>query len=380
MAFRKVLLAVSGGIDSAVAGHLLKSKGYEVIGAFMKNWDDFDELGACSGEHDWHDAQIVCRKLGIPLIQVNFVKHYWNKVFGEFLSDYENGLTPNPDILCNRYIKFDEFFNYAMNTLKVDAIATGHYARTSFGPYLENYTDQREVRLLQAFDKFKDQTFFLSQVRQNALRRTMFPIGTFLKREVKEFAQAIGLDNVANKPESTGICFIGDRNFQSFINEYIAPRLGNFVDIDTGQVVGNHNGIHCWTIGQRCRISGCLKPYYVARKDVSSNVIYVASGTDHPSLHTQDVFTGTPFWIRETAFGSVHSLTCKFRFQHTKPLVDCTIYQSNDEQVGLYVKLHEPLRAITPGQYAVFYLDEECLGAARITQPLNFENRYIEIR
>jgi len=270
-------------------------------------------------------------------------------------------LTPNPDILCNKYIKFDAFFNYCFNNLKVDAIATGHYARNSFGTFLEHYEDHEEVKLLKAFDTFKDQTLFLSYIKQESLRKTMFPIGGMEKSKIKKIARDAGLNLFAEKKESTGICFIGNRNFKNFINEYLESTPGEFVDIVTGNVVGFHDGIHQWTIGQRCRIPGCLKPYFTVAKDVKTNIIYVAAGTDHPSLFSNIVCTSEPYWIRRMEID--RNRNYEFRFQHTKPLIGCKIEQKDN---GLRIILDCPLRAITPGQYAVIYLGEECLGSARI--------------
>jgi tRNA-5-taurinomethyluridine 2-sulfurtransferase len=258
------------------------------------------------------------------------------------------------------------FFNHAIDELKCDAIATGHYAQSSFGAFLESYEDEFDVRLLQAEDCFKDQTFFLSQVPQSALRRCMFPVGTLNKHQVKEIADKIGLNKIARKKESIGICFIGDRTFQSFINEYVEVSPGNFVDIDTGKVVGTHKGLHNWTLGQRCNISGCLKPYFAYRKDQENSTIFVAAGTDHPFLWTEIFFTKDPFWIRKSPLITSNLLTCQFRFQHTKPLTNCTIYKANPAGDKLLIALEKPLRSITPGQYAVFYKDDECLGSARI--------------
>ncbi|KAL9704211.1 hypothetical protein quinque_007729 [Culex quinquefasciatus] len=366
--FRRVVVGVSGGVDSAVTAYLLKRKGFDVRAAFMKNWDLIDENGYCSGEQDWLDAQKLCRQLDIPLEQVNFVKDYWLEVFGSFLKDYSAGITPNPDILCNRHIKFNLFYKHARERMGADAIATGHYCRSSFGPFLENYTEQDRVRLLTGVDEIKDQTFFLSQIGTEALRRTMFPIGGMMKREVKALAAEVGLEAFARKKESMGICFVGKRSFQDFIGEYIESKPGGFVDFETGRVVGEHKGLHHWTVGQKAKIGGCLKPYFVFRKDVERNVIYLVAGTDHPLLRTDMVFAEDPVWLNrpdDWVRGGV--LRCQFRFQHTKPLVGCSVIETDGHKV--FVKLDEPLRAITPGQYAVFYRNEECFGSARITKP-----------
>lgn len=286
--------------------------------------------------------------------------------FSNFIKDYQEGLTPNPDILCNRQIKFNLFFKHAIDNLKFDAIATGHYAQTSFGSFLEHYEDSKEVRLMQSRDTFKDQTFFLSQVPQSSLRRCMFPIGSMNKYEVKEIADKINLHKIARKKESIGICFIGDRTFQTFISDYINEKPGNFVDIDSGKVVGTHRGIHNWTLGQRCNISGVSKAFFVYRKDPETSTVYVASGTDHKFLWTDIFYTKEPFWLGKSPMESQNILSCQFRFQHTHPLSDCILYKSNVSGDKLMIRLDEPQRSITPGQYAVFYKDNECLGSSRI--------------
>lgn len=257
-----------------------------------------------------------------------------------------------------------------MIVLKCDAIATGHYAKTSFGNYLEHYEPDQDVKLLESGDKFKDQTFFLSQVPQDALKRCMFPLGDLNKHQVKEIAKQIGLRRIAQKKESTGICFIGNRTFQSFISDYVDIKPGDMVDVDNGIIVGKHEGIHNWTLGQRCKIQGVKKPYFVYRKDPSTSTIFVAAGTDHPLLWTDTFYTSEPFWIRKSPFEDSKNLfKCQFRFQHTKPLTNCTIYKSEDAAEKLLIVLDKPLRSITPGQFAVFYKDGECLGSSRITSP-----------
>ncbi|KAG6441039.1 hypothetical protein O3G_MSEX001552 [Manduca sexta] len=273
--FKRVALGISGGVDSAVAALLLKRAGYGVEGVFMRNWDNNYEAGFCADERDFEDAIYVCRKLNIPLHRVYFIKEYWNEVFSVLLQEYETGLTPNPDILCNRYIKFDSFYQHCKNNLGIDVIATGHYANTSFGPYLEKYNENESVKLLQPTDKFKDQTFFLSQVKQFSLRKCMFPLANLLKTEVRDMALKEGLINVAKKKDSTGICFIGKKKFQDFIEEYIQAKKGLFIDIDTGQVVGEHSGLHKWTVGQRCCLANWKDAYFIYKKDLSTNNIYV---------------------------------------------------------------------------------------------------------
>ncbi|KAJ2951497.1 hypothetical protein O0L34_g13649 [Tuta absoluta] len=362
---RKVALGISGGVDSAVAALLLKRAGYQVQGVFMRNWDNNYEAGFCSDERDFEDATYVCRKLDIPLHKVYFIKEYWNEVFTVLLKEYETGLTPNPDILCNRYIKFDRFFEHCRNNLDVDAIATGHYANTSFGPYLEKYNENEGVRLMQPADSFKDQTFFLSQVKQFSLRRCMFPLANLLKTEVRNMAKSEGLMNVARKKDSTGICFIGKRRFQDFIEEYIETKKGLFIDIDTGQTVGEHSGLHKWTVGQRCCLANCIEPYFVFKKDLQTNNIYVVSGTKHPALWNNLLFTDYPHWIHKEPdeLTANNLLECQFRFQHTKPLVSCRIVKNSE---GLTIMLNKNLRALTEGQFGALYKDGECLGSAKI--------------
>ncbi|KAH8289689.1 hypothetical protein KR054_009503 [Drosophila jambulina] len=370
---RNVVVGISGGVDSAVSAHLLRERGLNVLGIFMRNWDELDEAGRCSGEEDLKDAEWACRRLGVELRQVNYVREYWTAVFTQFLDDYQQGLTPNPDILCNRHIKFDLFHKHALQHLGYDAIATGHYACNSLGNFLERRDTKEPARLLIPADTFKDQTFFLAGIPREALQRTMFPLGDLAKSQVKQLATRIGLQRLASKRESTGICFVGKRNFKEFIREYISSRSGHFVDIDSGARVGQHSGIHQWTVGQRCRLSSFLQPYFVARKEAVSNTIYVAAGHDHPALLSTRIRIDPLNWLCEDAEArllSTGSLRCRFRFQHTKPLVACNLRIIG---TSFEVQLDDPLRAITPGQYAVFYDELACLGSARIlsAEPLS---------
>ncbi|KAL0120791.1 hypothetical protein PUN28_008465 [Cardiocondyla obscurior] len=367
--FRNIVVGLSGGVDSAVTALLLKNKGFNIIGVFMKNWDIRNEMGQCTVEKDYNDAQSICDKLKIPLVQVDFVKEYWNEVFSDLVDKYQNGYTPNPDILCNKNIKFDKFFHLARKKFQADAIAMGHYAQTSFGPYLENYKPNTNVHLLQALDGNKDQTFFLSQVPQQTLRYCMFPLGNYLKSDVKMMAIEAGLHQIARKKESMGICFVGKREFPDFIAEYIKDKPGDYIDLDSGLRLGGHNGIHKLTIGQRSKISGLSKPYFIYTKNQESNTITVVRGTDHPALYSQFLITQEVHWIseepRELKLNNV--LNCNFRFQHRKPLVACKVYKVSNDR--LLIRLDAPLRAITKGQYAVLYCGEECLGSSIISYP-----------
>lgn len=365
--FKKVVVGLSGGVDSAVSALLLKKNGFQVIGAFMKNWDIADETGNCTASEDLRDAEWICSKLGIELHEVNFVKEYWNEVFSNAIDDYRIGLTPNPDILCNRHIKFNVFFKYCAERLGADTIATGHYAQTSFGNFMQFYNPSQGVRLLKAVDSVKDQTFFLSQVKKEALEKTMFPIGNLIKTQVKKIALEHNLDRIAQRKESMGICFIGSRNFQQFISEYVDNKEGAFIHVESGDVVGKHSGIHQWTVGQRCRIGGQLEPLYVMKKDVDFQNIYVAPGQFHNSLLNKFFTTSVPHWIHSAPqqLESNSVLDCEFRFQNTDPLACCQVMKLTNG--GLAVQLQQPKHALTCGQFAVFYMGNECLGSARIT-------------
>lgn len=368
-AIKTVVCGISGGVDSAVSALLLKNKGYEVVGLFMKNWDSANEKGECMADKDREDAQTVCDHIGIPLHNVNFVKEYWNEVFNPFIKDLQAGWTPNPDVLCNKYIKFDALHNHAINKLGADAIATGHYARTSIGEDLDTVNEIKGVDLLQAVDRWKCQTLFLSQISQKALQRAIFPVGGITKDVVKQIARDAGLEKIAQRKESMGICFIGKRHFHDFIEDYMEPKPGNFIHVETGEVMGKHKGLHYWTYGQRAHIAAGQIPFFIAKKDPQTNDILVAPGTDHPSLFYNTVFTQPAHWINKPPPELLTDQRCEldFKFQHIHlPRVKCelTPFGAN----GLMVSLEHPMRALTPGQYAVFYRGEVCLGSAKIVK------------
>ncbi|XP_044136157.1 mitochondrial tRNA-specific 2-thiouridylase 1 isoform X2 [Bufo gargarizans] len=350
----------------------------------MNNWDVVDEHGMCSAEKDCEDAYLVCRKLDIPFHQVSYVKEYWHEVFSYFLSEYEKGRTPNPDVLCNKRIKFNHFLNYAIDNLGADAIATGHYARTSHEdeeifqhPYLKapqtlfrnRFEIRSNVKLLQAADHFKDQTFFLSQISQYALRKTLFPLGGLTKEFVKKIAAEAGFHHVLKRKESMGICFIGERNFERFILEYLEPQSGNFVSIEDGKILGTHKGWFLFTLGQRARIGGLRDAWFVVDKDVSTGDIFVAPCTDHPALFRELLRTDRMHWISEEPPAELvqnKMMECHFRFQHQMALVPCVLTLNQDGTV--WATLVKPIRALTPGQFAVFYKGEECLGSGKIVR------------
>lgn len=368
---KRVVCGISGGVDSAVAAALLKQRGFEVIGAFMKNWDDQDEGGTCqiSQESDYQDARTVCDLLRIPFVEVSFVKDYWNEVFSRLLEDYEKGFTPNPDVLCNKFIKFGSFYHYARERLNGDAIATGHYAQSSFGSFLERVGNDRVAYLKRAVDATKDQTLFLSDIQQEPLQRTMFPLGSLYKYQVRQLAREMGMDKLSKKRDSVGICFIGNRRFSDFIAKYIEDRPGNFVDVDTGKILGRHNGVHQFTLGQRCRIAGGPQAYYVCQRDAKSQTILAARGRDHPALYSRNVLVSAPHWISDVPKISPNKpFSCMFKFQHTEWTIPCLIYGNfdNNPSDGAIVSLSIPTRAITPGQQAVFYRADVCLGSAKI--------------
>ncbi|XP_057598727.1 mitochondrial tRNA-specific 2-thiouridylase 1 isoform X3 [Hippopotamus amphibius kiboko] len=361
----------------------------------MKNWDLLDERGVCTADKDCEDAYRVCQILDIPFRQVSYVKEYWNDVFSDLLNEYEKGRTPNPDIVCNKRIKFSCFFNYAVDNLGADAVATGHYARTSLedeevfqqkhvkrpeGLFRNRLEIRNAVKLLQAADSFKDQTFFLSQVSQDALRRTLFPLGGLTKAFVKKIAAENGLHHVLQKKESMGICFIGKRNFENFILQYLQPRPGRFISVEDNKVLGTHKGWFLYTLGQRANIGGLREPWYVVDKDDATGDVLVflrlqsggreargAPRTDHPALYRDLLRTGRVHWIAEeppAALVRDKMMECHFRFRHQMALVPCVLTLNQDGTV--WVTAVTALRALTLGQFAVFYKGDACLGSGKI--------------
>ena len=297
---QKVLLGLSGGVDSAVAAYILKEQGYDVSCAFMRNWDSYannDILGnptiqddVCPQEQDYADAKAVADALELPLYRVDFVKEYWDHVFTYFIDEYKKGRTPNPDILCNKYIKFDAFFKYAQS-MGFDTVATGHYAQVEHG---DEYS-----RLLRGADNNKDQTYFLCQMPKEALRHTLFPIGNLEKHEVREIAEKLALESVATKKDSTGICFIGERNFREFLKNYLPSQDGDIVDIETMEVLGKHIGVMYYTIGQRkgLGIGGTRGPWFVVGKDVKKNILFVTNGNESDWLYTDSCIVSGVNWF-----------------------------------------------------------------------------------
>ena len=350
----KIIVGMSGGVDSAVASAILKEQGFEVEGLFMKNWEEDSEF--CSAEKDYKDALQVCDELDIPLRSVNFSNQYWDRVFKQFLNEYEKGRTPNPDILCNTEIKFKEFYNYALQ-LGAERIATGHYVQTK---KLENY-----VQLLKGLDDNKDQSYFLHALNQKQISSALFPIGNFKKKEVRSHANKLSFSNF-NKKDSVGICFIGKRDLTRFLSNYI-PKKDGLIISDKGEKLGKHQGVMYYTIGQRIGlgVGGIDKsqhgPWYVASKDISNNELIVVQGHTHPALYHTKLTASNIHWISGRP-PTVKNLKAKIRYRgREKP---CTIENLNDNMI--LVTFEEPCFAIAPGQSIVFYENNICLGGALI--------------
>ena len=351
----KVVVGMSGGVDSAVAAYLLKKEGYEVVGLFMKNWDsninnDKEGIveGVCPQELDYRDAKSVCDELCIPLYRVDFIKEYWDDVFKYFLTELEKGRTPNPDIMCNKYIKFDLFKKEAMK-LGADKIATGHYARLKDGV------------LLRGVDSNKDQTYFLSQVSKEQLEDVLFPIGDLTKPEVRKIAEENNIP-VYNKKDSTGICFIGERHYQEFVANYLKGKKGNIIDVETGNIVGTHKGLMNYTIGQRRNVglSGDEKRHYVCGKDSKTNTLYVAYGDDSKYLLSDSAIIEDMNYISDK---KPLKATAKFRYRSED--IPVTIEYIDDNHIKVN---YDNAKAVTPGQACVIYLGEECLMGGIIKQ------------
>ncbi len=360
----KVIVGLSGGVDSAVAAYLLVKQGYEVIGAFMRNWDSLvnnDILGnpnygdVCPQEVDYQDAIKVANKLGIPLLRVDFVKEYWDNVFAYFIKEYQEGRTPNPDVLCNKYIKFDAFLKFAKEQ-GADYIATGHYARLV------------DHKLLKGCDGNKDQTYFLCLLNQTQLDMTLFPIGELEKPEVRKIAQKLGLE-VATKKDSTGVCFIGERNFRQFLQNYIPAKEGNIVELPANKNIGKHCGIMYYTIGQRkgLGIGGIANhksgSYYVCDKNVEKNILYVTQEDESGYLYHDHALIKEVNWLT-TIPNDWYECCAKFRYRQP----DQKVMIKFNEDGTVEVKCMEKVRAITLGQICVFYQGDVCLGGGTIAK------------
>lgn len=362
---KRVVIGMSGGVDSSVAALLLKQQGYEVIGIFMKNWDDTDEFGHCTAEDDAEDVRRVCEQIDIPYYTVNFEKQYYDKVFTYFLEEYKRGRTPNPDVMCNREIKFGDFLQKA-EELNADFLATGHYARVE-------RTADGTTKLLRGVDANKDQTYFLNALNQQQLAKAMFPIGHLPKPEVRKIAEAAGL-YTAKKKDSTGVCFIGERNFKQFLSQYLPAMPGNMIDIVTGEVKGRHDGLMYYTLGQRQGLgiggSGTGEPWFVAEKDLENNILYVVQGDAHPSLYSESLLATNMNWILpESHMKSLletdsNAITCTAKFRYRQPDQKVTVQRLDGGQA--LITFAEKQKAITPGQAVVLYDGDVCLGGGII--------------
>jgi tRNA-uridine 2-sulfurtransferase len=353
----RVIVGLSGGVDSAVAALLLKEQGHTIEGLYMDNWEDDEEQSYCRAAQDFQDALQITEQLGVPLHKVNFAKEYSDRVFRYFLDEYAAGRTPNPDVLCNSEIKFKVFLEYA-ERLGAQLIATGHYARTL-------HTDTG-IRLLRGRDESKDQSYFLHSVSQNALSKSFFPLGDLLKREVRERARMAGFAN-HSKRDSTGICFIGERKFSDFLAKYLPAQPGN-IETPSGEVLGTHQGLMYYTLGQRQglgiggRRNSSATPWYVAAKDLDRKVLVVVQGHDHPLLQQRLLYADELHWIAGNAYAPQFECTAKCRYRQTDQTCRVTVLSTTHCRV----EFTHPQRALTPGQYVVFYRDAECLGGGII--------------
>ena len=359
---KRVVVGMSGGVDSAVSAALLKEQGFDVVGLYMSNWKETDPNGCCTGEQDWTDVRYVCDKIGIPYYSVDFSKQYMDNVFKLFVEEYKKGRTPNPDVLCNREVKFGPFADFARE-LGADYIATGHYCRVRH--------DGDMHYLLRAKDENKDQTYFLNQVSSHQLRDVIFPLGDLTKPEVRELALKFDIP-VAKKKDSTGICFIGERNFRQFLSQYIPMKDGDIVTQD-GKVVGRHHGVYFYTLGQRRGLGiggsadGNGERWFVLGKDVANNRLIVSQGEDDILFKDGLVTEGFNFITPAPA----KEFDCEVRIKHRQPLqrAHLSVLDNGD----IRIVFNEKQRAIAEGQYAVVYYGEICLGGGVINHSFDIE-------
>ena len=361
-ATKKVICGMSGGVDSSVSAFILQQQGYQVEGLFMKNWEEDDDTDYCTAAADLADAQAVCDKLGIKLHKINFAAEYWDNVFEHFLNEYKAGRTPNPDILCNKEIKFKAFLEYAAEDLGANYIATGHYVR-------RRGADDK-AQLLRGLDANKDQSYFLYTLSSKQVGQSLFPVGDIEKPIVRAIAEDLGLVT-AKKKDSTGICFIGERKFKDFLARYLPAQPGNIRTVD-GDIIGRHDGLMYHTLGQRKGLGiGGVKgasedAWYVVEKDLVNNELIVAQGHDHSALLSTGLIAQQLHWVDRQPIREPLRCTVKTRYRQTD--VPCIIEPIDDESIK--VIFDEPQIAVTPGQSAVFYLNEVCLGGGIIEQQL----------
>jgi tRNA-uridine 2-sulfurtransferase len=351
-----VIVGMSGGVDSSVTAWLLQQRGYDVQGLFMSNWDE-DESGYCTAAQDYQDARRVCDQIGVPLHKVSFAGEYRDRVFAYFLEEYRAGRTPNPDVLCNREIKFGVCFDYARR-LGAEWVATGHYARVEHEP---------RAHLLKGLDPEKDQSYFLHAIPAQALARTLFPLGEMRKNSVRELARDLALP-VFDKPDSTGVCFIGERPFTAFLSQYLPAQPGDIVNLQ-GRKIGRHQGLMYYTIGQRQGLGiggdreASGEPWFVAGKDLTQNALLVVQGHNHPDLFARRLLAEQLSWIAGAPPAEQFRCTAKIRYRQADQACEVRIVAG-----GCEVEFEAPQRAATPGQYVVFYQGEECLGGGVIAK------------
>lgn len=360
----RVVVGMSGGVDSSVTAYLLKEQGYDVIGIFMKNWEEKDENGVCTATEDYQDVQRVAEQIGIPYYSINFEKEYWDRVFTYFLEEYKKNRTPNPDVMCNKEIKFKAFLDYAME-LGADYLATGHYARVE--------RDENGVtKMLRGVDNNKDQTYFLNQLSQEQLSKVMFPLGGMEKSEVRRIAEEAGLAT-AHKKDSTGICFIGERDFNEFLNQYLPAQPGKMMTYD-GEIKGEHHGLMYYTIGQRKGLgiggdgAGHNDPWFVVGKDITKNVLYVGQGDQNDKLYATHLDASDISFVSGQEYPETFRCTAKIRYRQKD--VPVTVHLGPDQTTAC-VEFDQPEKAVTPGQAIVFYDGDVCLGGGTIDAAYN---------
>ncbi len=361
----KVIVGMSGGVDSSVSAFLLQEQGYQVEGLFMKNWEEDDTDEYCAAAEDLKDAQAICDKLGIKLHTINFATEYWDNVFEYFLAEYKAGRTPNPDIMCNKEIKFKAFLEFACEDLGADYIATGHYVQREF--------QDNNWKMIRGLDNNKDQSYFLYTLNEKQLAQTLFPVGHIEKSEVRSIAEKAGLVT-HNKKDSTGICFIGERKFKDFLGQYLPAKPG-IIESAEGKAIGHHDGLMYHTLGQRkgLRIGGLAdageEPWYVVEKDLLRNVLIVGQGQDHPRLFSKGLIANQLHWVDRKEL--TESINCTVKTRYRQHDVECNVTPIKDSTSGEYrIDFAEQQSSVTPGQSVVFYQGDVCLGGGIINSLL----------
>ncbi len=349
---QKIAIGISGGVDSAVIAYLLKKQGYDVMGVFMKNWNEEDENGVCTADQDFEDVRRICDAIDIPYYSVNFAREYWEKVFSIFLSEYKAGRTPNPDVLCNKEIKFKAFLDVCME-IGAEKIATGHYCRVN---------KMYGTRLLKGRDERKDQSYFLCTLEANQLERVEFPVGGYTKEYVRQMAREAGIP-VADKKNSTGICFIGERNFRKFLQGYLPAQPGE-MRTTSGEYIGMHEGLMYYTLGQRrgLRIGGrgTGDRWFVVGKDLKNNILYVEQGEDSPQLYSKVCVVDNFSFVNPI---DMKEFDCMAKYRYRQPDQKVHVFTEGNK---LLIEAYDKQRAVTPGQYAVLYSGDECLGGGPV--------------